>query len=51
MDEKIHTMLKQYCVEHGLVMKVLVERLIIDEVIKKQHNKTTIVKNYQTYEG
>ena len=39
MDEKIHTMLKQYCVEHGLVMKVLVERLIINEIKKNEKNE------------
>jgi hypothetical protein len=39
MDEKIHTMLKQYCVEHGLVMKVLVERLIINEINKQNTKK------------
>lgn len=38
MDEKIHTMLKSYCVENGLVMKVLVEKLIVEE-IKKQNSK------------
>jgi len=38
MDEKIHTMLKSYCVENGLVMKVLVEKLIVEE-IKKQNTK------------
>ena len=51
MDEKIHTMLKSYCVEKGLVMKVLVEKLIVEEVTKKHHNQTTIVKKYQSYEG
>ncbi len=51
MDEKIHTMLKSYCVEHGLVMKVLVEKLIVNEVTKKHHNQTTIVKKYPSYEG
>ncbi len=36
MDEKIHAMLKQYCVENGLVMKVLVEKLIINEIKKNE---------------
>jgi hypothetical protein len=39
MDEKIHTMLKNYCVENGLVMKVLVERLIINEINKQNAKK------------
>jgi hypothetical protein len=51
MDEKIHTMLKSYCVEHGLVMKVLVEKLIVNEVTQNHHNQTTIVKKYPSYEG
>jgi hypothetical protein len=51
MDEKIHSILKSYCVENGLVMKKLLEKIIIDEVTKKHHNQTTIVKKYQSYEG
>jgi hypothetical protein len=51
MDEKIHAILKSYCVENGLVMKKLLEKIIIDEVTKKHHNQTTIVKKYQSYEG
>lgn len=51
MDEKIHTMLKSYCVEKGLVMKVLVEKLIVEEVTKKHHNQTTIVKKYPNFNG
>ena len=50
MDEKIHTMLKSYCVEHGLVMKVLVEKLIVNEITKKNHNQTTIVKKYPSHD-
>lgn len=38
MDEKIHTMLKSYCVENGLVMKKFIEKLIVEE-IKKQNTK------------
>ena len=39
MDEKIHTMLKSYCAENGLVMKVLVEKLIINEISKQNAKK------------
>ena len=37
IDEKIHGMLKSHCVENGLVMRVLIEKLIIEE-LKKQSN-------------
>ena len=46
MDEKVHAILKSYCVENGLVMKKLLEKIIIDEVTKKHHNQTTIVRKY-----
>lgn len=51
MDEKIHTMLKSYCVEKGLVMKSLVEKLIVDEVTKKHHNQSRIIKKYPNFNG
>ena len=50
MDEKIHAMLKQYCVENGLVMKSLVEKLIIDE-ITKTGNRLTVIKKYPNFNG
>jgi hypothetical protein len=36
LDEKIHNMLKSYCIENGLVMKVLVEKLIINQIKEKK---------------
>jgi hypothetical protein len=36
MDEEIHKLLKDYCVKNGLVMKVLVEKLIINEIKKNE---------------
>ena len=39
MDEKIHAMLKQHCLENGLVMKSLVEKLIINEIKKNEKNE------------
>jgi hypothetical protein len=39
LDEKIHNMLKSYCIENGLVMKVLVEKLIVSEINKQNIKK------------
>ena len=39
LDEKIHNMLKSYCIENGLIMKVLVEKLIVSEINKQNIKK------------
>jgi hypothetical protein len=39
LDQKIHNMLKSYCIENGLVMKVLVEKLIVSEINKQNIKK------------
>lgn len=42
IDEDVHDMLKSFCVNEGLVMKVMVEKLI------KKHIKTNEAENGNT---
>jgi len=49
IDERLHQMMKSYCVENGLVMKKFLQKLIIDE-LTKNGNRVTIVKKYPNHE-